>query len=75
MYVKIWAYGMYNNNPTTFTIDDLHSLGFLLPGETSGGHRRTEATRAVAEVKVCKLYSQQRKAGQTWIAASLRSSQ
>jgi hypothetical protein len=55
MYVKIWAYGMYNNNPTTFTIDDLHSLGFLLPGETSGGHRRTEATRAVAEVKITIL--------------------
>jgi hypothetical protein len=34
------------------TDDDIHALGFLLPGETGGNHKRTEATDEVAEVKV-----------------------
>ncbi|MDR0698710.1 MAG: hypothetical protein LBG28_05775 [Tannerella sp.] len=55
--VKLWAYNMYNVNPNVFTIDDLHSLGFLLPGETGGRHSRTEATDATAEVKVIVLSS------------------
>jgi hypothetical protein len=34
------------------TADDVHLLGFLLPGETGGYHDRTEATDVTAEVKV-----------------------
>ncbi|MDR0610119.1 MAG: hypothetical protein LBG58_08420, partial [Planctomycetaceae bacterium] len=34
------------------TADDVHLLGFLLPGETGGRHNRTEATDITAEVKV-----------------------
>jgi hypothetical protein len=48
--VKIWAYGEFAAG--TVTADDVHLLGFLLPGETGGRHERTEATGAVAEVKV-----------------------
>jgi hypothetical protein len=48
--IKLWAYAQYNND--ILTIDDLHSLGFLLPGEASGHHARAVATDAVAEVKV-----------------------
>jgi hypothetical protein len=53
--VKLWAYGQYNTNPSVFTIDDLHSLGFLLPGEASGRRSRSEATGVAAEVKVTVL--------------------
>jgi hypothetical protein len=48
--VKIWAYGEFANG--IMTADDVHLLGFLLPGETGGRHGRTEATDIVAEVKV-----------------------
>jgi hypothetical protein len=34
------------------TNDDVHSLGFLAPGETGGNHARKEPTDALAEVKV-----------------------
>jgi hypothetical protein len=48
--VRIWAYGQLSAG--ILTADDVHLLGFLLPGE-SGGHRdRTEATDVTAEVKV-----------------------
>ncbi|MDR1181441.1 MAG: hypothetical protein LBL13_05650 [Bacteroidales bacterium] len=47
---RIWAYGEYTAG--VMTIDDVHLLGFLLPGETGGHHARTEATDVVAEVKV-----------------------
>ncbi|MDR0712716.1 MAG: hypothetical protein LBF89_00400 [Bacteroidales bacterium] len=53
--VKLWAYAQYNTNPATFTLYDLHSLGFLLPGEISGHHGRSVATEVVAEVKVSVL--------------------
>jgi hypothetical protein len=53
--VKLWAYGLYNENPQAFTLEDLHALGFLLPGETSGHRSRTEATDSLAEVKVTIL--------------------
>jgi hypothetical protein len=48
--VRTWAYGQFAAG--VLTTDDIHLLGFLLPGE-NGGHRdRTEATDALAEVKV-----------------------
>jgi hypothetical protein len=50
--VKLWAYGIYNETPDVLTLEDLHALGFLLPGETGGHHGRTEATDSLAEVKV-----------------------
>jgi hypothetical protein len=48
--VKLWAYGEYASG--VMTVDDVHQLGFLLPGETGGHHSRTEATDITAEVKV-----------------------
>jgi hypothetical protein len=50
MQVKLWAYGQYASG--VMTAEDVHLLGFLLPGETGGRHDRAEATDAVAEVKV-----------------------
>ncbi|MDR1103101.1 MAG: hypothetical protein LBL42_05025 [Tannerella sp.] len=51
--VKIWAYGEFANG--TLTADDVHQLGFLLPGETGGHHDRTEVTDITAEVKVSAI--------------------
>jgi hypothetical protein len=48
--VRIWAYGAYTAG--VLTADDVHQLGFLLPGESGGRHERTEATDITAEVKV-----------------------
>ena len=48
--VKVWAYGEFVAG--VLTADDVHSLAFLLPGETGGDHKRTTATNIVAEVKV-----------------------
>jgi hypothetical protein len=48
--VKIWAYGEFAAGE--LTAEDVHQLGFLLPGETGGRHARKEATDVVAEVKV-----------------------
>jgi hypothetical protein len=48
--VKIWAYGAYMEG--VLTAEDVHLLGFLLPGESGGRHDRTEATDVIAEVKV-----------------------
>jgi hypothetical protein len=53
--VKLWAYGKYNTNPNTFTLDNLHSLGFLLPGEAGGVRIRAKATEVAAEIKVTAL--------------------
>jgi hypothetical protein len=47
---RIWAYGEYTAG--VLTADDVHLLGFLLPGESGGHHGRTEATDVVVEVKV-----------------------
>jgi hypothetical protein len=47
---KIWAYAQYEAG--VLTADDVHLLGFLLPGEIGGHHARKEATNTVAEVKV-----------------------
>jgi hypothetical protein len=48
--VKIWAYNEFTAG--VMTVDDVHLLGFLLPGETGRHRGRTEATDVVAEVKV-----------------------
>ncbi|MDR1414612.1 MAG: hypothetical protein LBI96_02270 [Odoribacteraceae bacterium] len=48
--VKNWAYGQLIDG--TLTIEDVHSLGFLLSGERSGSHPRGAGTLAIAEVKV-----------------------
>jgi hypothetical protein len=48
--VKTWAYGLFSAG--SLTTEDIHKLGFLLPGENGGHHSRTEATRILAEVKV-----------------------
>jgi hypothetical protein len=48
--VKSWAYTQYYAE--VLTADDVHLLGFLLPGEAGGRHERTEATDVQAEVKV-----------------------
>ena len=48
--VKIWAYAQFSAG--ILTADDVHLLGFRLPGETGGRRDRTEGTDAVAEVKV-----------------------
>jgi hypothetical protein len=53
--VKLWAYTQYNTHPEVFTLDDLHSLGFLLPGETGGRRIRSKPTEVAAEVKVTVL--------------------
>jgi hypothetical protein len=48
--VRVWAYGEFVAG--VLTADDVHTLGFLLPGETGGRRSRTEATDAIAEIKV-----------------------
>jgi hypothetical protein len=48
--VRIWAYSEFVSN--VLTAEDVHQLGFMLPGETGGHHGRAEATDMVAEVKV-----------------------
>jgi hypothetical protein len=53
MQVRIWAYGRYSEG--VMTADDVHLIGFLLPGETGGHHDRTETTDVKAEVKVTVL--------------------
>jgi hypothetical protein len=49
LHVKLWAYGKYELG--LMTAEDIHQLGFLLPGETGGHHSRSKATDMVAEVK------------------------
>ncbi|MDR1454170.1 MAG: hypothetical protein LBJ01_00825 [Tannerella sp.] len=48
--VRVWAYGQYTAG--ILTADDVHLLGFLLPGEIGGRRGRMEATDILAEVKV-----------------------
>jgi hypothetical protein len=48
--VKSWAIQQYYAN--IITLNDLHTLGFLLPGEAGGHHSKSEPTSAIAEVKV-----------------------
>jgi hypothetical protein len=47
--VKGWAYGDFAAG--NMTANEVHSLGFLLPGEHGGYHGRTEATDVLTEVK------------------------
>jgi hypothetical protein len=48
--VRIWAFGQFANG--IMTADDVHLLGFLLPGESRGRHERTGETDVIAQVKV-----------------------
>jgi hypothetical protein len=48
--VKTWAYGAFSAG--VMTADDIHRIGFLLPGEYGGHHERTDATDITPEVKV-----------------------
>ncbi|MDR0422059.1 MAG: hypothetical protein LBH72_03495 [Proteiniphilum sp.] len=50
MRVKIWAYAEFDAD--VLTAEDVHNLGFLLPGEAGGTHLRGEATDVKTEVKV-----------------------
>jgi hypothetical protein len=47
--VRAWAYMKYYDG--VLTINDVHTLGFLLPGEMGGHRDRTEAIDVLAEVK------------------------
>ncbi|MDR2138801.1 MAG: hypothetical protein LBP50_04555 [Tannerella sp.] len=51
--VKSWAYMQYYAG--VLTADDVHLLGFLLPGEAGGHRERKEPTDVPAEVKVSIL--------------------
>jgi hypothetical protein len=48
--VKAWAHGQYSAG--VLTAEEVHMLGFLLPGEIGGHRSRREPTREIAEVKV-----------------------
>jgi hypothetical protein len=50
MNVRIWVYQAYAAG--ALTVDDVHSMCFLLPNEHGGRHERSKATNVVAEVKV-----------------------
>ena len=47
---RVWAYGQFTAG--VITADDVHQLGFLLPGEHGGRHVRAETTDITAEVTV-----------------------
>jgi hypothetical protein len=48
--VKMWAYGEYTAG--IMNADDVHLLGFRLPGEIGRHHSRTEATNVEPEISV-----------------------
>ena len=48
--IKLWALGQFAVG--VIALEDVHLLGFLLPGESGGYHRRKGATRALAEATV-----------------------
>jgi hypothetical protein len=47
-YVKMWMYGEYAFGLRS--AEDIHSIGFLLPGETAKSHKLSPATDVVAAV-------------------------
>jgi hypothetical protein len=47
--VKPWIYGEYSLGH--LSLNDVHELGFLLPGEAGGRHGRSNPTDVIAEVK------------------------
>jgi hypothetical protein len=49
MNVKVWVYQAYVAG--ALTVDDVHSMCFLLPNEHGGHHDKSKATNVVAEVK------------------------
>ena len=48
--IRLWAYGQYPAG--ILTAEDIHKLGFLLPGEAGGNHERKKETDILTEVKV-----------------------
>jgi hypothetical protein len=50
MQVRVWAYAQYTAG--VLTAEDVHLLGFFLPGEHGGRRTRHEPTDVAAEVKV-----------------------
>ena len=48
--IRTWAYAQYIGG--VLTAEDVHQLGFLLPGESGGYRGRAEATDVIAEVTV-----------------------
>jgi hypothetical protein len=48
--IRVWVYSQYTAG--VISAEEVHILGFLLPGEHGGRHERTEATDIIAEVKV-----------------------
>jgi hypothetical protein len=48
--VKVWAHNEFTNG--RMTADDVHLLGFLLPGEQGGHRERSEETDFLAEIKL-----------------------
>jgi hypothetical protein len=51
--VKFWALDQYTSD--VIKLEDVHNLGFMLPGETGGKHSRKEPTGAIAHVQVVSL--------------------
>jgi hypothetical protein len=49
-HIRAWSCAQYYNN--VMTLADIHSLGFLLYGESGGRRARSKPTDAVPEVKV-----------------------
>ncbi|MDR0692232.1 MAG: hypothetical protein LBF69_04250 [Prevotellaceae bacterium] len=48
--IKLWAYGQYAID--VMTLEDVHMLGFLLPGKSGGHHSRHEATDVKPGIRV-----------------------
>jgi hypothetical protein len=51
--IRAWVYTQYYAG--VMTLDDVHLLGFFVPGEGGGHRERTEASDVLAEVKVTVL--------------------
>jgi hypothetical protein len=47
--IRIWVFGQHADG--TLSTDDVHDLGFLLPGEMAGYRGKSDPTDAVAEAK------------------------
>jgi hypothetical protein len=49
-YIRFWAIGQYADG--FITVENIHSLCFLLPGETAGGRKLAPPTDAMPETKI-----------------------
>jgi hypothetical protein len=48
-HIKSWTFAQYYNG--TLSMDDVHLLGFFLPGETGGHRSRKDPTKATVAIK------------------------